>query len=222
MTIFGSGLGPAQGESFQLRDGLVPATLVGTSITVDGKPAPVLYAQDEQINFIVPWQTRTDGAITVCVARSGERACLPMTATAMSPGIFGSMALLQDGRVNSDTNPVPRGGYVSLYLTGLGAMDSTVADGSVSGFPLQRMVGRVQARMHSLVSCSPKGCPVLPTFPTPEVSYAGSAPTLVSGVQQVNVHIPADTPIGLVILDLQFPESPVGAAGVSLYVGPSQ
>jgi uncharacterized protein (TIGR03437 family) len=203
MTIFGSGLGPAKGESFQLRDGLVPSDLAGTSITVDGKPAPVLYAQDEQINFIVPWRTRTDGAITVCVTRSGERACLPMTATAMSPGIFGNMVLLQDGSVNSGANPVPRGGYVSLYLTGLGAMDSTVADGSVSGFPLQRVMGRVQSRMQSSLPCS-HGCAVSPSFPTPEVSYAGSAPTLVSGVQQVNIHIPADTPIWPTVLILQF------------------
>jgi uncharacterized protein (TIGR03437 family) len=51
-------------------DALVPADLAETSITVDGRPAPMLYAQDSQVNFIVPWSTRTSWAGVRAVAIS--------------------------------------------------------------------------------------------------------------------------------------------------------
>jgi hypothetical protein len=54
-TLFGSNLGPTIGVQYQLdANGLVPTSLDATTITVGGVPAPILYVQDTQVNFIIP------------------------------------------------------------------------------------------------------------------------------------------------------------------------
>ncbi len=75
-TLFGSNLGPAVGVPFQVNaNGFVPAQLGGTTLTVGGFPAPILYAQDTQINFVVPQQI--SGSTTdICVSRSGAQTCI--------------------------------------------------------------------------------------------------------------------------------------------------
>jgi uncharacterized protein (TIGR03437 family) len=75
-TLFGSNLGSSDGLQHQLdADGRVPIELDGTTITVGGIPAPLLYVQERQINFVVP--QRVNGATTdVCVIRAGLQSCI--------------------------------------------------------------------------------------------------------------------------------------------------
>jgi uncharacterized protein (TIGR03437 family) len=220
MTLYGSGLGPATGQSFQLRDGMVPTDLAGTRVLVDGQPSPILYAGDSQVNFIVPWQTKTGGVLKVCVERGGERKCIDSGAAPTSLGIFSSNGLpivaLQNGSLNTASNPVPRGGYVTLYLTGTGQLDSMPPDGSVSGFPLQHVYARLQVYGVPPVSCPPPhACDAF--VPGPPVVYAGSAPGMVSGVTQVNLFVPPDRANGA--LNLRITDSNGGEAYFVIFIG---
>ena len=110
-----------------------------------------------------------------------------------APGIYtlnsqgtGPGAILnQDGvTVNGTTTPEKRGNVIAIYMTGEGKTDPQGVDGVV---------------IPAVVSALKK--PVLPVTVTiggvdAKVEYAGSAPSLISGVMQVNVTIPATAPLG--------------------------
>jgi uncharacterized protein (TIGR03437 family) len=206
MTIYGSGIGPQPGLSFALVNGRVPTELAGISVTVDGVPAPVLYAQDAQINFIVPWSTRPVGNMEVCVTRAGDRRCMWSWGVPYDVAAFrdaqGPLVLLPDW---TRTTRVPSGGYITLFVTGTGRMDGAVEDGGISGFPLSHVVNTGRALMSDIVPmCAPMGnCR---TLPDAQIVYAGNSPGLVWGVTQINVKLP-DLGSGTFRLTLSFPNS---------------
>ncbi len=74
-----------------------------------------------------------------------------------------------------------RGGIVLLYMTGEGATNPTVLDGTV--------IGAVSTRPKLPVTVTIGGVPAV-------VQYAGGVSGLVAGVMQVNVQIPANAPSG--------------------------
>ena len=134
-----------------------------------------------QINAIMPSAVAA-GQLTLQVAGAPGSATQSVNVTATAPGIFviGTTAagsplgaiLNQDGSINSANNPLPRGQYISIYGTGLGA---TVAQQN-----LQVATASVQALLD--------GTPLTP-------SYAGLTPG-VPGLYQVNLQIPSGTPPG--------------------------
>jgi uncharacterized protein (TIGR03437 family) len=215
MTVYGSNLGPQAGESS--GTGNVPTELSGTRVTVDGRPAPILYAQFSQVNFVVPWVTRTDGLVEVCVLRGEETGCVDDTAESMSTAAFASwdselrsttIVLNQDFTLNSSSNPTRRGGYVTLYLTGTGLLEGPLGDGAISGLPLQRITANTVANIEG--EHTPAGCNSMSTgscliaqIPM-EVSYAGSAPGLVAGVTQLNLRIPGASLLGARPIEVRF------------------
>jgi uncharacterized protein (TIGR03437 family) len=164
----------------------------------------VLYAQDSQINFIVPWSTKPFGTMQVCVNRSNDRVCMDSWAGVLDMAIFGDaqglIVTLPDG---TRTTRVPSGGYFTIYLTGTGPMDGPVEDGGVSGFPLRRMTtpGRV---IFSQVC----GQSICPPPRDGQIAYAGNSPGLVWGVTQMNVKLP-DLNSGLYDVTLFFPSQPM-------------
>ena len=194
MALLGERLGPQTGTSFALQDGHVPFDISGTSVTVDGKPAPMLYAQDGQINFIAPWSLRTDGSrVPVCVQMLAASSCLYAPTALVSPGLFvvnsQLAAINQDGTVNSAQNPARAGSYVSVYFTGAGQLDGAVVDGGVAGLNLQRDTAAVAASF-TTNQCEPfSGCFGL-SLDAP-VLFIGAAPTLVYGVNVIIVPVPA-------------------------------
>jgi len=200
MTLFGDGLGPETGASW---NGGTPFDLAGTHVTVDGKPAPIIYAQSRQINFVMPWSSRTDGvAVPICVSASGQMSCLGTATTAAVPAFFQASsaiaAINQDGSVNSQQHPTQPGSYVSLYLTGAGALSVPVKDGDNAGLPLNSLVAGVSAAVHAYPPgqlCFPgAGCP--PGLKA-EVLFAGAVPTLIYGVEVIILRIPGNMPSGL-------------------------
>ncbi len=202
MTLFGEKMGPQTGQSFELENGHVPFNLAGASITVDGKAAPVLYAQDGQINFIAPWSLRTDGTrVPICVTMNGENSCLYAATAPSSPGLFqiGSQiaAVNQDGTVNSPQNPARLGSYISVYFTGGGKLEGSVFDGGVAGFDLQRNTATVTASV-TANQCEPFGGCSSGFTREAQVVFTGAVPTLVYGVNVVIVQIPSqfDFPMG--------------------------
>ena len=158
-------------------------------------PATVLYSSNCQINAVVPFEV-IPSLSTFATVQSGEQTLGPikLPVVAVSPGVFtvngsgsGQGAILnQDSSVNSPSNPAAPGSVVSVYMTGTGALNPSLADGSLG--------------------------PSTPPFPTPAagvsatiggvdatVLFAGQAPGLVAGATQVNIQIPPSAPVGAAV-----------------------
>lgn len=223
MTVFGSHLGPAQGTVFSLdENGRVGTSLGGVSMSVAGKPAVLLYVQDRQINFIVPWTTPPDDSVVpVCVTFDGATTCISVATTMLAPGVFargaGSAAINQDGSINEAGSPAPRGSVVSVFMTGTGLISGDLIDGGVAGSTLQYVNAEVSAIYSpSAGGCTLFSCPSFPNSANVTVQFAGAAPGLVLGVTQINLVIPADMPPGdnqIFILSFKLPgmDDPVTA-----------
>ena len=193
MTLFGEQIGPGTGASFALQDGHAPFDIGGASITVDGKPAPVLYAQAGQINFIAPWSLRTDGTrVPICVQMNTASSCLYAATALVSPGLFtvnGSIAAINpDGTINSPEHPAPSGSYISVYLSGGGQIQGPMVDGGVAGNDLQRIVA-ADAAVFTGYQCGFFGC--FPQTQDAQILFDGAAPSLIYGVNAVVVQVPS-------------------------------
>ena len=191
VTISGNGLGPAAGVSFSIDagTGMIDSTLAGTTITIGGIPAPILYASSTQINAIVPYevsgaqagiqvsyQGNASPAMTVPVANAA-----PAIFTADKTGSGQAAALNQDGSLNGPSNPAAKGSYVTLYLSGGGQTNPAGVTGSVTGATLEYLL--------QVPSITVGGQPA-------EVTFAGAAPDYVDGLNQVNIRLSANTPSG--------------------------
>jgi uncharacterized protein (TIGR03118 family) len=157
-------------------------SLGGTTVTVNGTPAPILYASADVTNIIVPWGvTGTSASIVVTAGTTtGQTMTMPLAATA--PGLFPGATYNQDGTPNSTSNPAAAGTVVVFYATGLGQTDPPGQDG---------------VRYGSLVLAETVA-PVTATIggQTAQVIYAGSAPGQIAGVMQVEIVVPAGAGTG--------------------------
>ena len=192
MTLLGEQLGPDAGVSFALQNGRMPFEVAGTSVTVDGVPAPVLYAQGSQINFIAPWSLRTDGAkVQICVTMNATSSCLYAATAPVAPGLLQVnsqiAAINPDETVNSPQHPAPGGTYVSVYMTGAGTIENPMVDGGIAGFDLQRVTAAAAATFTYSQQWSFGS--IDQTVDAP-ILFAGAVPTLVYGVEVVIVKVP--------------------------------
>jgi uncharacterized protein (TIGR03437 family) len=167
--------------------GALPTTLGGIMVTMNGKPAPLLYVGPAQINGQVPYETATDGAIVQVIANGISAAQVPFALSPAAPRIFsgpGNICIAQneDGTLNSASNPVKTGHSIVVYLIGLGAVNPAVATGAPAPIsPPSSPTG--------LVSVALGGLSLNPT-------YLGLMPGFV-GVGQVKLLVPADFTDGL-------------------------
>lgn len=210
ITITGSGLGPAEGASFAVDSttNKVGTTLAGTQVFFNGLAAPILYASQSQVNTIVPYEMASQQEVTIQVAYQGilsSETKLPMAETA--PAIFtldGSgggqaVAINQDGTLCDARNPAARGSYVTLYFTGGGTTTSPGITGGVLGSVVRPL------RRTALVTVADQPA---------QVSFAGAAPGFVEGVNQLNIRLAENTPVGpaqTVILTVGTVGSPASA-----------
>ncbi|HZT30270.1 MAG TPA: hypothetical protein VFA33_10330 [Bryobacteraceae bacterium] len=175
----------APGEIFSVFGvGLTPAP----QLSLGGRPLPVLYAADGQINAAVPYDVPT-GNSTLTIARGAYAASYPVEVAAVFPGIFtldGTHAAVinQDGTVNSAANPAPRGSIIAVYATGLGPLDT-------AGYPATGFQLFIEADTGSNAAGM-------------EILYAGQAPGLPVGAYQVNARIPAPAKAGEPLLRFAF------------------
>ena len=186
VSIMGAGLGPAQGSAFRPdAQGRVPTVTGGTEVLFNGVPGPVLYAQDGQVNTIVPFGISPGSSLTVQVEYQGQ-ALAPLTVpvSAAQPGVFtadgsGSgqaVAVNQDGTMNSDANPASGGSIVSVFVNGLGATSPASVEGAVAASTAPK----------------PTAAYTMSFFgPSVDVVYIGPSPGSLSSVIQINLRVPS-------------------------------
>jgi uncharacterized protein (TIGR03437 family) len=110
--------------------------LNGTSETIGGKSAAILYVGLGQINAQVPVEVPAGQQAVVVKSVIGPGASFNVTVAATAPAIFFSAAgaaVLKnpDFSVVSATNPAKAGDVILIYGTGLGATSASLATGTV-------------------------------------------------------------------------------------------
>jgi uncharacterized protein (TIGR03437 family) len=194
IVIFGTGVGPAVLANGVVTNSAFATTAGSTRVLFDNTPAPIIYASSGQTSVMVPYGVSGRTTTNIVVEYSGvQSTALTYNVVASAPGVYtlnqqgtGPGAILnQDGvTVNSTTSPEKRGNVIAIYMTGEGQTNPQGVDGAI-------IPPVASALKH----------PVLPVTVTiggvdAPVVYSGSAPSLVSGVMQVNVIIPLTAPTG--------------------------
>lgn len=190
VTLKGTGLGPASSASAALVNGGVGTSLGQTQIFFDGLAAPLVYAQDRQINVVAPYNLIGKTQTTIQVrSQSGVTQSVTIPVSPVSVAVFlnsatgAPLVFNQDFSLNSAINPAIRGAVIVLFVTGAGQTAPPSADGQV-----WQGTGALQAS----VSAELKSLNA-PAVASP-VLYAGPAPGMISAVQQMNLVIPMDLP----------------------------
>jgi uncharacterized protein (TIGR03437 family) len=209
VSIFGSGLGPSQGivaptpgpgDSYptSLGDPSGPTiVLFETDPTTDPatwQAAPILYAQNGQINCVVPFNMNPVPNMAVTVSYNNVTSDpFIVNGAATDIGIFtvntsgqGQAAVLnydatsQTYSLNSATNPALAGSTIAIYATGGGQTTPLPAtDGAIVALP-------------------PTTTPVLAATPTTvtigtdtvNAQFAGAVPGSIAGLVQINATVP--------------------------------
>jgi uncharacterized protein (TIGR03437 family) len=132
-SIFGSNLADSteSASAFPL-----PSSMAGATVYINKSTVPLLYVSETQINFQVP-SSLAAGTASLYVTRDGGASALfYFTVVTNAPGIFqdtSNHAIAQNAvnnSTNSDSDRVASGAVVVVYLTGQGAVNNAVPDGS--------------------------------------------------------------------------------------------
>jgi uncharacterized protein (TIGR03437 family) len=183
----------------------LPKVLADVQVLVNDVPAPLYFVGSGQINFVVPWSTDTGSPAAIQVIKVSTGQVLAAGAVAMnsvSPGIIetsnagtnrqAAVINIKDGTVNSPTNPVARGDYISIYATGQGMVSNPPADGDVPReLTSTPSLPRVFIGSCFVTDCRPSTGEVYPAQP---VQFSGLSPQY-PGVWQINVYIPQITDV---------------------------
>ena len=203
-TIFGTGLASstASASGFPL-----PSNLGGSTVSVAGTLAPLLYVSATQINFQVPSSARAGEVNVVVNGPGGASAAFSMTVTAEAPALYQygtnhALAQNANGALNSDTASATAGSVITVYLTGQGAVSNPVTDGTAAPTaPLS------SASATATATIGPLNAPVQFLGLTPEFA----------GLAQANIQVPAlptgDYPLVLTVGGLVSPSVVISVSG---------
>ena len=207
VTLYGTGMGPSAIDVAAPVNGLFGTQLAGTSVLVNGVPAPLIYTLAGQVSAIVPYEV-TGSVAQVTVSYQGASSSFAVPIAASAPSIFtasgagsGQAAAVNnaDNSLNGVASPVKIGSYVQLYVTGEGLLSPAGLDGALAPtvLPLPLPVLQVTATVGGLPAT---------------VYYAGATPGEVFGLMQVDVLVPAGVqPGSQVPVVLQVGAVPSGA-----------
>jgi uncharacterized protein (TIGR03437 family) len=193
-SVFGTDIGPSVPVNLMVQsDQTLSQSLGGVQVLVNGIPCPLIYVSSTQINAIAPYALYTKTSANIAVRYLGVLSDeVPVVVAPSAPGLFsypptgsGPGAILnQDMSVNTRANPAARGSIVSLFGGGDGQSTPQGIDGLLNSNQLSQLTKPLLP-----VTVTIGGVPAT-------IQYAGAAPTLVSGVIQVNVQIPTSLPAG--------------------------
>lgn len=175
ISLFGSSLGPDEGQSATLENGQLPRTLGASSVTIGGIAAPLFYSQTGQLNIQVPLDLSLPSAV-ITVIRNGERSNdLIAPVVAAHPGLFPA-AWNQDGSMNSASNPATAGTIIVLYATGQG-LNSPQAQTTllIANQPAELLYAAPIAGTVGLIQINARIPAALATGPSPILLRIGTA-----------------------------------------------
>jgi uncharacterized protein (TIGR03437 family) len=196
-TVFGKDLGgPESGilaEFTGRSNDRLPTNIAGIRVLVHDAfgsllgEAPLLYLDDQQINFQMPFEVAGMSRVRIVVDNNGARSEPEgVQLTPSAPGIFTydgvrAIATNQDGSLNSPTNPAARRDVMTVYMTGQGPVAPNWPTGkAASAVPL--ILAPTEA--HAVVG-GVEG----------KIEFLGLAPGMV-GVLQMNFRPNHFTPLG--------------------------
>ncbi len=197
-TLFGSGLAAATTVASSLP---FPATLGNVQVLVNNTAAPLYLTSAGQISALVPL-TAAGTTASIVVVNNGQRSnTVDLPLARSSPGIFtippagtGPGALLHANftLVNAAA-PAKRGETLLLFLTGLGAVTPTIADGSAApSNPLSLVTADVKVYIGGRLAT---------------VIFKGLAPGL-AGLYQINFTVPTNAATGSAVpLAIETPDA---------------
>ncbi|MCW5966634.1 MAG: hypothetical protein KIT83_21530, partial [Bryobacterales bacterium] len=175
----------------------LPTELSDIEVTLDGRPLPLFFVSDSQINFFLPNDVPQSGVVLIDVRRKSNGDLLAGEFVGMAPvapGLFtrneqgtGQVAAVNfAGQTasgdNSAANPLIRGQVIALFGTGMGFVPGAPNDGS----PVNTALSTPNA---------PFAVSLAGQLPPGNVEYSGFAPGFV-GLWQINVRIPDNVPPG--------------------------
>ncbi|MFN0170400.1 MAG: kelch repeat-containing protein [Bryobacteraceae bacterium] len=177
VSFYGRGLGPAAAATSSAdSNGLLPSSVGGVSVTMNGISAPLLFVRADQINAQVPYELQGAREATLVVTVDGASSpavTVPVAAT--RPGLF-PRAFHPDGSLNSPANPAARGSVVVVYATGQGVTSPPSRTGvtarDVFPAPAAAALLRIGGR-------------------EAEILFIGQAPAT-AGVTQINARVPVE------------------------------
>jgi uncharacterized protein (TIGR03437 family) len=204
VTLFGSGIGPASAALFRFFPGMspepgalfpffpaVPTSLGDTQVFFNGVAAPVLFAQANQVNAIVPFEVLRQGdTANVQISHGGQMTqTVTVSVVKKQPGIFttggtgSGQAIVQnaDGTLNSSSNLAAKGSTISILATGTGQNTPILPDGTFATGDSNRPRLRITVLIGGIGA---------------EVINARVPLGLFAGLVQVDVRIPAGAPSG--------------------------
>jgi len=207
-SIFGTNF--ASGSSIATAP--LPTNLGGVTVSVNGRPAPLIYVGPGQINFQVPWETAVGSAIVTVAVNGATSNAVTVPVLAAAPGLFfisGNPSIRQnqaaiqnsDYTLNSPNNPAMAGTSIIAYLTGAGPVSPPVSSGVPSPLnPLSVLTSSYSATL----------------WPGPAtVAFAGLTPESV-GLTQMNVVVPPGLATGTYPLTLTVNGQAANTANISV------
>lgn len=204
VSIFGTELsaGLTQNDSVPLS-----TTLSNVGVVINNIPAGLYFVSPGQVNAQIPWDVLpsagSSGSVNVTVIRNrAPSQPEPVNIVPVAPAVFylpdsggwaiainadGSLAAPENAIPGVATHPAGAGDGLQILATGLGAVDSPIANGAASLDKLRRTV------VVPLVLIGGQSMPV---------AFSGLSPQF-PGVNQVNITIPQGAPTGTQPLQLQ-------------------
>jgi uncharacterized protein (TIGR03437 family) len=172
----------------------LPAAIGGTRVWFNEFPGPLFFVSPGQINAQVPFELGTASTVQVVVSNGGPPGTPQVVPMApLRPGIFlygdnkPVIVNVTTGQLVAESGPVRRGDALVIYGTGLGAASTQPPAGVPASLTeLSTVLADVKVVIGgSLV----------------DALFAGLAPGFV-GVNQVNVVVPSNAPLGPTTLHL--------------------
>jgi uncharacterized protein (TIGR03437 family) len=168
MAIFGTGLAGPGGDSVVQMNGEAAAVISKSPFEIIAQVPPDLTAGSYSLSVQSPYGS-TQAPVQVVATAPG----ILLSSNNINTGLpaYG-LVVNQDGSINSPTNPAQRGQMLTIYCTGLGAVD-----------------GATPANAQTPVSGILNGIPI-------DAMFAGLTPGYI-GLYQVDLAVPPATPPGI-------------------------
>ncbi|MEP7351587.1 MAG: hypothetical protein ABI824_00005, partial [Acidobacteriota bacterium] len=220
LVLFGTGLAP--GLTTAPSGAAFPQILGNVKVLFNNIPAALYYVSPTQIAVIVPYGITSSIAQIQVVNNNVTSNAVTAFVSATAPGIFsqnnqgvgnGSVLHNADGSLVTATNPAVPGEYIQVYLTGLGSVFPSIADGSPGGTQQLNTVPD-----GSVVAAFNDGLVNTPIHGT--ILFAGLAPGY-PGLYQASVQVPGGLASGPAFLDIATGDGYTSQVLISLASGAS-